>query len=189
MSVSLTAVLVVLVPVVVELSRAARSFERLCDTINRDLPPTLESLRQTTEEITQLTDDVHVGVQNAGQAVQQANQGLHSVQGQAKRAQAGTRSLIVGMKAAWIALTASESSRDRHQPPASTAPLRPVPLSQPPTTAPPPPIHQDNVAAAKPIAVDSDGFVDSPNEPLPASSATHQSDLSAPSTIPPATDA
>jgi uncharacterized protein YoxC len=97
LSVSLTAVFVVLVPAVVEMSRAARSFERLCNTLDRNLPPTLESLRQTTDEIARLTDDVNAGVKNAGRVAQQVDQSVTTARTQAKRAQINTRSLMAGL--------------------------------------------------------------------------------------------
>jgi len=101
LSVSLTAVFVVLVPAVVEMSRAARSFERLCNTLDRNLPPTLESLRQTTDEIARLTDDVNAGVKNAGRVAQQVDQSVTTARTQARRAHINTRSLMAGLGAAW----------------------------------------------------------------------------------------
>lgn len=139
-SVSLTAVLVVLVPAVIELSRAARSFEKLCDTLDRDLPPTLESIRQTTAEIARLTDDVNAGVQNAGRVAQQVDQSVSSVRHQAQRAQVSTRSLMAGMGAAWTTLTqpAPPSDRRPHQsptPPRPTAHPAARQRLQPPSSA------------------------------------------------------
>jgi len=167
-SVSLTAVLVVLVPAVVELSRAARSFEKLCDTIDRDLPPTLEAIRQTTAEIARLTDEVNVGVHNAGRVAQHVDQSVSSVRSQAKRAQVSTRSLMAGMGAAWSMLTKPETPSDRpphpasppyrtggsrsHSPQRSPAQSTPAPASrptQPPPTAPHPPTS----AVAQPASV------------------------------------
>ncbi len=55
---SLTAVLVAAIPALQELARAARSAEKLFDTLSRELPPTLEAIRVTGLEITDLTDDV-----------------------------------------------------------------------------------------------------------------------------------
>ena len=49
-AICLTAVLLALIPATQELGRAARSVEKLCDTINRELPPTLESIRLTRAE-------------------------------------------------------------------------------------------------------------------------------------------
>lgn len=116
-AVSLTAVFVVLIPAVVELSRAARSFEKLCNTLDRDLPPTLDSLRQTTAEITRLTDDVNASVQNAGRVAQQVDQSVNTVRSQAKRAHMNTRSLMTGLGAAWTTFhqTAASGKRDRPQ--------------------------------------------------------------------------
>jgi uncharacterized protein YoxC len=110
-AVSLTAVLLVLVPAVRELTRAARSVEKLCDTISRELPPTLESIRLTSLEITELTDDVTEGVQHAGRVVQQVDQGVSGVRQQAQRMQKGTRSVMAGMRAAWGTFTRSNPPR------------------------------------------------------------------------------
>ncbi len=103
-AVSLTAVLVALLPAVRELSRAARSAEKLFDTLNRDLPPTLDAIRRTGLELTDLTDDVSEGVQSAGRMVKQVDQSLLGMQQQAKKAQRVTRSLAVGFHAAWQTL-------------------------------------------------------------------------------------
>jgi uncharacterized protein YoxC len=100
-AVSLTAVLIVALPALRELARAARSAEKLCDTLNRELPPTLEAIRLTGLEISDLTDEVSDGVQSAGQAVQQVNQSIGSVRQGARQAQVTTRSVFAGVKAAW----------------------------------------------------------------------------------------
>lgn len=120
-SVSLTAVLVALVPAVRELSRAARSVEKLCDTISRELPPTLESIRLTSLEITELTDDVTGGVQNATRVAQQIDQSVGSIRQQAQQVQVGTRSFAVGVRAAWRTLM-RQPGRDRRRLAASKAP-------------------------------------------------------------------
>jgi hypothetical protein len=60
-AVSLTAVLVTLIPAVQALARAARSVEKLADTLSREFPPTLEAIRLTGLEISELTDDVSDG--------------------------------------------------------------------------------------------------------------------------------
>lgn len=153
-SISLTAVLVVLVPAVRELSRAARSVEKLCDTINRELPPTLESIRLTSAEITSLTDDVTEGVQNASHIAQQVDQSVTKVGLQAKRLQVGTRSLMAGFNAALDAFIQPESPQKRskgrgrvagsRQPsisvrpqPSSLSPRSPQPPKRSPTALPP----------------------------------------------------
>ncbi len=104
-AVSIAAVLMAMLPALKELSRAARSAEKLFDTLNRELPPTLESIRLTGMEITDLTDEVSQGVQSAGRVVQQVDQSIVGVKQQAKKAQKATRGLVVGFKAAWKSLT------------------------------------------------------------------------------------
>lgn len=112
--ISLTLVLTLLLTATRELGRAARSVEKLCDTLQRELPPTLESIRMTGLEITELTDDVTEGVQYASRAVQQVNQGVTQVRQQAKRAQVTTRSFMAGARAAWHTFT-QPHSRDRRR--------------------------------------------------------------------------
>ncbi|MEO1300111.1 MAG: hypothetical protein AAFW75_30940, partial [Cyanobacteria bacterium J06636_16] len=148
-AVSLTAVLVTLIPAVRELSRAARSVEKLCDTLSRELPPTLESIRLTSLEITELTDDMTDGVQNASRVAQQVDQSVSGMRQQAKRVHVSTRSLMVGVRTAWKTLM-QPPSRDRRRPTAGSASARPVPhprqeishstqrLPQPKATAPSP---------------------------------------------------
>lgn len=110
-AVSLTAVLVVAVPALQELARAARSAEKLFDTLRRDLPPTLDAIRLTGLEISDLTDDVSDGVKSAGQVVKQVDQSLEKARKQAKNVQASTRSVFTGVKAAWKSFTRSNSHR------------------------------------------------------------------------------
>ncbi|MDX2215099.1 MAG: hypothetical protein SFY66_17565 [Oculatellaceae cyanobacterium bins.114] len=110
-AVSLTAVLVAALPALRELARAARSAEKLFDTLSRELPPTLEAIRLTGMEISDLTDDVSDGVQSAGRVVKQFDDSLRGVKKQAKKAQLTTRSLVVGFKAAWRAFKRPTSSR------------------------------------------------------------------------------
>lgn len=104
-AVSLTALLFVAIPAFQELGRAARSAEKLFDTLNRELPPTLESIRLTGLEITELTEDVSDGVQSAGRVVKQVDDSLHGARQQAKRAQVTGRSLAAGVRAAWRTFT------------------------------------------------------------------------------------
>jgi hypothetical protein len=100
-------------PALQELSRAARSAEKLFDTLSRELPPTLESIRLTGMEINNLTDDVSEGVQSAGRIVQQLDQSLSGVKRQAKQAQVTTRSVMAGFKAAWKTLSRTPPRRSR----------------------------------------------------------------------------
>ena len=100
-AVSLTAVLIAALPALQELARAARSIEKLADTLRRELPPTLEAIRLTGLEISDLTDDVSEGVKSASQVVQQVDQSLSSAKIQAKKVQLNTRGVMAGVKAAW----------------------------------------------------------------------------------------
>ncbi|MBD2342729.1 DUF948 domain-containing protein [Anabaena subtropica] len=108
---SLTAVLVAAIPALQELARAARSAEKLFDTLSRELPPTLEAIRTTGLEITDLTDDVSEGVKSAGQVVKQVDQSLDGARKQAQNLQVGTRSIFVGVKAAWKTFTRQKPTR------------------------------------------------------------------------------
>ena len=107
-AVSLTAVLVAVVPAVKELARAARSAEKLFDTLSRELPPTLESIRLTGMEISDLTDDVSQGVQQASHVAKQIDQSLETAREGAKGVQMTTRSLVTGVRAGWRHLVRSK---------------------------------------------------------------------------------
>ncbi|WP_293122426.1 DUF948 domain-containing protein [Microcoleus sp. bin38.metabat.b11b12b14.051] len=104
-AVSLTAVLVTLIPAVQALARAARSVEKLADTLSREFPPTLEAIRLTGLEISELTDDVSDGVQSAGEVVKQVDRSIGTAKKQAQNVQVTTRSVVSGVKAAWKSLT------------------------------------------------------------------------------------
>ncbi|MGD2181537.1 DUF948 domain-containing protein [Lusitaniella coriacea] len=121
-AISLTAVLIALIPAVLEISRAARSAEKLCDTLRREFPPTLEAIRLTGLEISELTDDIDRGVNRATGVVQQVDRNLETVRQQAKGVSVGSRSFVAGIKAAWQTLqrTPPRSRRER---------LNPLPLS------------------------------------------------------------
>jgi hypothetical protein len=108
---SLTAVLVAAIPALQELARAARSAEKLFDTLSRELPPTLEAIRTTGLEITDLTEDVSEGVKSAGQVVKQVDQSLDGARKQAQSLQVGTRSVFVGVKTAWKTFTRQKHTR------------------------------------------------------------------------------
>lgn len=104
-AISLTALLTVAIPTFQQMGRAARSAEKLFDTLNRELPPTLEAIRLTGLEITDLKDDVTQGVQSAGQVVKQVDQSITEVKQQVQSVQTTTRSLFTGVKTAWRTLT------------------------------------------------------------------------------------
>lgn len=115
--ISLTAVLMVAIPALRELGRAARSAEKFFDTLGRELPPTLEAIRLTGLEIVELTDDVTEGVQSAGQVAQQVTQSIATAQTGAKRLNTGTKTFFAGARAAWRAWT----NEPQPQPPAKRA--------------------------------------------------------------------
>ncbi|BAZ42255.1 hypothetical protein NIES4101_82230 [Calothrix sp. NIES-4101] len=112
---SLAAVLIAAIPALQELARAARSAEKLFDTLARELPPTLDAIRMTSLEITDLTDDVSEGVKSAGQVVKQVDQSLDVARKQAQNVQVGTRSLFVGVKAAWKSFTRPKTAKRTHE--------------------------------------------------------------------------
>ena len=147
-AVSLTAVLVVALPVLQEIARAARSVEKLADTLRRELPPTLEAIRLTGLEISDLTDDVSEGVKSAGQVVKQVDQNLSSAKNQAQKVQVNTRGVVAGVKAAWKTWrrpSAGRRSIDR-LPPSQRTPLelRELETSSPmSSTSPPSNVYQE----------------------------------------------
>jgi hypothetical protein len=110
---SLTAVFVVAMPVVMELARAARSAEKLLDTLNRELPATLESIRLTGSDLGDLQKDVNRGVKSAVNVVEQVDRGFTATKQQVDRAQITTRGLIVGTKAAIKAFRDSGKSEKK----------------------------------------------------------------------------
>lgn len=111
-AVSLTAVLVAALPALNELARAARSVEKLADTLRRELPPTLEAIRLTGMEISDLTDDINEGVNSASEVVKQVDRSLDSAKQQAKKVQVTTKSVFTGIKAAWKTFTRPSGSND-----------------------------------------------------------------------------
>jgi uncharacterized protein YoxC len=110
-AISLTALLTVAIPAFNEMGRAARSAEKLFDTLNRELPPTLEALRLTGLEVTDLTDDMTQGIQSATQVVKQVDQSITGVKQQVQKAQTTSRSVFAGVKAAWRTFTQPPRSR------------------------------------------------------------------------------
>lgn len=122
-TISLTVVLIVMIPTLKELGRAARSAEKLFETLRREFPPTLEAIRLTGMEITDLTDDISDGVQSAGNVVKQVDQTLTGARRQARKVQLGTRSMMAGIKTAWKTFTRPQTPQrrvDRLPPPKNT---------------------------------------------------------------------
>ena len=122
---SLAAAIAMVVPAMLELGRAARSAEKLFDTLNRELPPTLEAIRLTGLEISDLTDDMTSGVQQAGQVVQKVDRSFDGARYQVRRAGLISRRTAAGVRAAWRSLTRPPKKRrssDRLPTPTETAP-------------------------------------------------------------------
>ncbi len=95
---SLTAVLITLIPVIQELSRAARSAEKLFDTLNREFPDTLEAIRVTNIEITELSAEMKGGVKSASGAVQKVDRTLITAKTQVEKAKTTGKNFWVGLK-------------------------------------------------------------------------------------------
>jgi hypothetical protein len=114
-AVSLTAVLVAALPALQAVAKAARSLEKLADTLSREFPPTLEAIRMTGLEISELTDNVTEGVQSAGKVVKQVDQSIGSAKQQAKQVQNSTGSFLTGVRVAWKTFTRPSSSPSLQQ--------------------------------------------------------------------------
>ncbi|ABC99567.1 uncharacterized protein YoxC [Thermostichus sp. MS-CIW-21] len=104
-AVAILAVILTLLPAVIQLGRAAQSVERFFDTLLRELPPTLEALRLTSLEVSEIADSLDEGVKGAGQVVKQVNRSLEGARKQARGAQVNVRSFWAGVRAAWQALS------------------------------------------------------------------------------------
>jgi FtsZ-binding cell division protein ZapB len=102
-AISLTALLITAIPAFQEITRAARAVVKLADTLSRELPPTLESIRLTGLEISELSEELNQGAKGASEAVQQVNQGLKTVQQQAQGVTLSTKTTFAGIKAGWEA--------------------------------------------------------------------------------------
>ena len=100
-AVSLTALLVAAFPAIQDVSRAARSAEKLFDRLDRELPPTLEAIRLAGLELSDLGEEMTQGVQSASMVVQQVDRSLTTVKKQAGTVQTNSQSVWVGVKAAW----------------------------------------------------------------------------------------
>ncbi len=116
-AISLMALLVVAILTLQELTRAARSAEKLLDNLNRELPATLQDLRLTGKDLSVLSEEVSGSVQSAHSVVKQVDQGLSEARAQAQKAQITTRSLFAGMTAALQVLSAPPTRRRRRRPP------------------------------------------------------------------------
>lgn len=134
LAIGLVALVCVSVPALMGLARAARSAEKFFDTLDRELPRTLEAMRHTGADLSGLADDMTDGVSSARNIVKQVDRSLSDVRQQASQAKRTTHSLAVGFRAAWRVLTKPAGKRKRRPPPQT--PIKPV---QPPSPSPRPP--------------------------------------------------
>ncbi|MFM2312865.1 MAG: hypothetical protein RLZZ04_2141 [Cyanobacteriota bacterium] len=100
-SFSLFAVLLVTIPTLQEVGRAARSAEKLFETLNREFPPTLEAIRLTGKEVGELTEDLNQGITKATGVVQQVDRGIVTAKQQVQQVRQGSFGVVAGVKAAW----------------------------------------------------------------------------------------
>ncbi|MEB3224615.1 MAG: DUF948 domain-containing protein [Synechococcus sp.] len=98
---SLTAVLAAAFPAFLELGRAARSAEKLLDTLNREIPRTLDALRRTGGDITELTDELEASFKSARGILQETEKGLKQTHRQIQQVQRRSRSTWAGLQTAW----------------------------------------------------------------------------------------
>ncbi len=154
---SLTAVLVAAIPALQELARAARSAQKLFDTLSRELPPTLNAIRTTGSEITDLTNDVNEGVKSASKVVQQVDQSLDGARQQAENIQVGTRSILVGVKAAWKTFT-------RRKPPLRSVERLPITEKPPLTLREQEALRYENRRTKTEAIRSNDGYSNSPRD-------------------------
>ncbi|MDX1976161.1 MAG: DUF948 domain-containing protein [Pseudanabaenaceae cyanobacterium bins.68] len=115
-AISLTALLVTAIPAFQEITRAARAVVKLADTLSRELPPTLESIRLTGLEISELSEELNQGAKSASETVEQINQGLKTVQKQAKGVSLSTQTALAGIKAGWQAFRSPRRHRQINPP-------------------------------------------------------------------------
>lgn len=130
LAIGLTALVCVSVPTLIGLARAARSAERFFDTLDRELPRTLEALRNTGSDLSGLADDMTDSVHSARNIVKQVDHSLSDVRQQASQAKRTTRSLAVGLRAAWRVMTKpTRSRRHSHSHPSSKRQSKPGPTA------------------------------------------------------------
>jgi uncharacterized protein YoxC len=133
-AISLVAVLLTLIPALKELGRAAQGAEKLFDTLNRELPPTLEAIRLTSLELTELTDDLTDSIQSVGQVAQQVDRGVTTAKTQAQQVTVTSKSVAAGFKAAWQSLTTEAPADDPEPTPPAASIAEPIDESPLPVT-------------------------------------------------------
>jgi hypothetical protein len=112
-AISLTLVLLVALPALAELSRAARSADRLFELLCRELPATLDALKDTGRELSDLSDEMTDGLRSAGAVVRQVDEGLGDVRRNVAIAERTSRSLVAGLAAGLSTLVTGRTARRR----------------------------------------------------------------------------
>ena len=83
-----------------ELARAARSAEKLLDTLNRELPQTLNDLRLTGKDLSGLSDEVSHSVQSARSVVEHDDKGITTAKVQAQNRPSASNTTVNTAKSA-----------------------------------------------------------------------------------------
>jgi len=108
---SLTAVLIVAIPAMQALARAARSVEKLADTLGRELPPTLEAIRLTGIEVSELAEDIGEGARSAGEVAKRVDNSIDNAKKQVEEVNTTSRSIFAGVRVAWKTFTGKKERR------------------------------------------------------------------------------
>lgn len=149
LAVGLVVLVCVSVPALFGLARAARSAEKLFDTLDRELPRTLEAMRNTGSDLSGLADDMTDSVSSARNIVKQVDHSLSDVRQQAYQAKRTTRSVAVGFRAAWRVLTKPTKPRSKRP---RKPPVRPP--TKPPVSRPVPPTATATAKGSSTIPTD-----------------------------------
>jgi hypothetical protein len=128
-AVSLAIVAIVAMPVIQEMARVARSADRLLNTLDRELPRTLEALRATGSDLGSLQKEVNRGVKSAASVVEQVDRSLVVTKQQVGQAQTLAKGVAIGFKVAWRTFksypqTKSTDSPEPSLPPEATKELK-----------------------------------------------------------------
>lgn len=175
LALSLVSLVLAALPALRALGRAAHSTERLMNTLDRELPPTLEALRLTGQELTDLSDDLSDGVQRAGHIVQQVDQSLEVARYQAQTLHTGSKSLLVGVRAAWQVWRQGRDDSPRSRRPKKLSHQRSQLPPSPPTS---PKNSPQNLERELPPGMDRKPIGDLP-QPAPERSKSSQPQQSA----------
>lgn len=101
---ALLALVLSLLPLLAQLTRTARSAERLLDLVERELPPILDALQQTTAEVSDISQEVGGGLKRVNQTVDAVGTGLGVFQTGVSQVNVRSKAWAAGAKAAWKTL-------------------------------------------------------------------------------------